>query len=128
MSQRAPVLMTALFLGGCAMGGFFMSYPAQMAQVKQALSGPTPLSPLTQMSSELSGKDGLLYAQEAGRVAQIGGDFKASQDYYRSAIAAYAKFDDQATVSLSNLGANAGSLVLNDNVIPYRGQIGRAHV
>ncbi|QYJ76013.1 hypothetical protein K0H79_03230 [Shewanella sp. FJAT-52076] len=121
MSQRSAVLITALFLGGCAMGGFFMSYPAQMTQVKQALSGPTPLSPLAQLSTELSGKDGLLYAQEAGRVAQVGGDFKASQDYYRSAIATYAKFDDQATVSLSNLGANAGSLVLNDNVIPYRG-------
>lgn len=121
MSQRAAVLITALFLGGCAMGGLFMSYPAQMAQVKQALSGPAPLTPLTQLETELNGKDALLYAQEAGRVAQVGGDFKASQDYYRSAIAAYARFDDQATVSLSNLGANAGSLVLNDNVIPYRG-------
>ncbi|WP_372871430.1 COG3014 family protein [Shewanella sp.] len=124
MKRLYPALLTLtlpLILGGCAMGSLFISYPSQIAPVKQALSGPTPLAPLPELAGEINSRDGLLYAQEAGRVAQIGGDFNASQTYYQAAIAAYARFDDKALVSVSELGASAGSLVLNDNLIPYRG-------
>lgn len=124
MKRLSSVLLTLTLpfvLGGCAMGSLFISYPSQMAPVKQSLSGPTPLAALPELAAEISSRDGLLYAQEAGRVAQVGGDFKASQSYYQAAIAAYGRFDDKALVSVSDLGANAGSLVLNDNVIPYRG-------
>ncbi|MBT1444294.1 hypothetical protein KJI95_07115 [Shewanella sp. JM162201] len=119
--RHIALLTLAFSLGGCAMGSLFISYPSQMAPVKQALSSQTPLAPLGDLAKEIDSQDGLLYAQEAGRVAQVGGDFSASKSYYQAAIAAYNRFDDKATVSVSGIGASAGSLVLNDNVIPYRG-------
>ncbi|QSX37865.1 COG3014 family protein [Shewanella sedimentimangrovi] len=108
-------------LSGCAFNSLFINYPSQLAPVRQSLASNNPAEHLKDLGDNIHGNDGLLYAQEAGRVAQVSGDFAASQGFYASAIAAYEAFDAKATLSASELGANAGALVLNDNVIPYRG-------
>ncbi len=110
-----------MLLSGCAFNSIFINYPSQIAPIKQQLSSPTPTSKLNELASEIDSNDGLLYAQEAGRVAQVSGDFDSSKTYYEQAIKAYQAFDDRAVISASDLTATASSLVLNDNAIPYRG-------
>jgi uncharacterized protein len=110
----------SLCLSGCAMNSVFINYPSQIKPLKQALASQSAPK-LDDLSDNIDGNDGLLYAQEAGRIAQITGDFSASKSYYQSAMRAYQAFDEQAKISLTDVGANASSLVLNDNSIPYRG-------
>jgi hypothetical protein len=120
MKALTLIPLFCLSLSGCAFNSVFINYPSQIEDIKQELNtqvGPT----LNELTDNIDGNDGLLYAQEAGRVAQITGNFAASKGYYHSAMLAYQAFDDKAKLSLSNAGANASSLVLNDNSIPYRG-------
>ncbi|MEI6859138.1 MAG: hypothetical protein V5788_05025 [Shewanella sp.] len=121
--MKAWLLITLLTLNlsGCAFNSIFINYPSQIAPVKSQLNTNAPMQGLQNLASNISGKDGLLYAQEAGRVAQVSGDFEASKHYYQQAVSAYLKFDDKATVSVTDIGATASSLFINDNVIPYRG-------
>ncbi|MCL1079352.1 hypothetical protein D5R81_13080 [Parashewanella spongiae] len=114
-------LLLCILLTGCATNSLFVDYPSQLRQQKQALSSSQPTAQINKLTSNIQGNDGLLYAEEAGRVAQISGDFAASKKYYQQAIKAYRAFDDKATISASNVGANTSSLLLNDNAIPYRG-------
>ncbi|GLP95776.1 COG3014 family protein [Paraferrimonas sedimenticola] len=97
-----------------------MPYPAQLQPYQSQLNASDPVS-VTDLESKVNGEDGILYAQEAGRIAQLNGDFALSQKLYAHAIARYDKADFDPTISVSNLGANATSVLLNDNVIPYRG-------
>lgn len=106
---------------GCAYNSIFINYPSQIAPIKQGLNTATPLAGIDKLASNIQGNDGLLYAQEAGRIAQVAGDFASSKQYYQQAVAAYTAFDDKAKISASDVGATASSLVLNDNAIPYRG-------
>lgn len=116
-------LMLTAILGssGCAYNSIFINYPAQIAPIKQDLNTATPMADIDKLASNIQGNDGLLYAQEAGRIAQVAGDFASSKKYYEQAVAAYTAFDDKAKISASDIGATATSLVLNDNAIPYRG-------
>lgn len=121
MKRLVVTILLSLSLSGCAFNSLFINYPSQIAPVKAELNRPSNAPLYRQFDDQITGADGLLYAQEAGRIAQISGDFNASKSYYDKAIAAYLKFDDKAVVSASDIGATASSLFLNDNVIPYRG-------
>ncbi|WP_412499347.1 COG3014 family protein [Shewanella indica] len=114
-------LLLSLSLTGCAFNSVLVNYPSQLAGVRAELNSSKPGNAAKELANGINGRDGLLYAQEAGRAAQISGNFAASKDYYQSAIAAYQAFDDKAKLSLSGLGSQGGSLLLNDNIIPYRG-------
>lgn len=121
ISASALSLGLALGVTGCATNSIFINYPSQLASIKQGLNSTSPLAQMDKLTSQISSNDGLLYAQEAGRVAQVAGDFSNSKKYYQQAMLAYNAFDDKAKISASELGATASSLVLNDNAIPYRG-------
>jgi hypothetical protein len=66
------------------------------------------------------GRDGMLFAMEMGRVAQLEGDLDTSRAAFEKAIAAWETRDDQAVVSASGAGAQAGAVLVNDKAIPYR--------
>lgn len=126
--QRSPMLKfvwlsLALTLGlsACAYNSVFVNYPSQIAHFKQQLSRDITKIKITDLVDNISGNDGLLYAQESGRIMQIIGDFTRSKTYYQQAIDGYQVFDDKAIVSASKLGAGTSSILLNDNAIPYRG-------
>ncbi|ACA85258.1 COG3014 family protein [Shewanella woodyi] len=121
MKKWLLIPLLSLSLTGCAFNSIFINYPSQIAPVKAQINSNDPIKGADEVADNISGADGLLYAQEAGRVAQIAGDFEASKAYYQQAVAAYLEFDDKATLSASDLGATASSLFINDNVIPYRG-------
>ncbi|MFT5236398.1 MAG: hypothetical protein ACI90A_001770 [Shewanella sp.] len=121
MKKWLVIPLVCLQLTGCAFNSIFINYPSQIAPVKALLNTNDPIKGADEVADNIPGADGLLYAQEAGRVAQIAGDFESSKLYYQDAASAYLAFDDKAIVSASELGATASSLFINDNVIPYRG-------
>ncbi|WP_299570033.1 hypothetical protein [uncultured Shewanella sp.] len=121
MNKLLSIGVLCFSLTGCAYNSVLINYPSQIAPIKQQLASPTPTAKLSELAGQIDTNDGLLYAQEAGRVAQVSGDFETSKTYYQQAIRAYKDFDDRATISASDLTATASSLVLNDNAIPYRG-------
>lgn len=121
MKGQYLISLLLLTLSGCAINSVFINYPSQIAPVKAELNTNTPLEGLSRLTPKISGNDGLLYAQEAGRVAQIGGDFEGSKALYRQAVNDYITFDNKAIISVTDTGATASSLLVNDNVIPYRG-------
>ncbi|GGI77597.1 COG3014 family protein [Shewanella gelidii] len=121
LKRGLALIAVCFYLSGCAHNSVFVNYPSQIAPIKQGLNSNTPLKGASQLEPAISGNDGLLYAQEAGRIAQIAGDFDASKQYYQQAITRYLTFDDEALISASQLGSTASSFLFNDNVIPYRG-------
>ncbi|MCL1141236.1 COG3014 family protein [Shewanella gaetbuli] len=121
ISKLFSSLVLCMSLSGCAFNSIFINYPSQIAPYKQQLNSPTAQLNLTEIANEIDSNDGLLYAQESGRMAQINGDFTQSKTYFDQAIEAYQAFDDKAKVSITDMSAQASSLVLNDNAIPYRG-------
>ena len=121
MKRVAIGLLMLTTLTGCATNSLFISYPSQLNKQRQALASTQPLKSIEAVSDNIAGNDGLLYALEAGRIAQVAGEFAQSKQFYQQAVKDYQAFDDKAIVSLSSLGANASSLLLNDNAIPYRG-------
>ncbi|MFT5789849.1 MAG: hypothetical protein ACI8SJ_001968, partial [Shewanella sp.] len=96
--MRSILLLTAMMLSlsGCAFNSVFINYPSQIAPVKAQLNSATPQQAAKIVESEVASADGLLYAQEAGRSAQIAGDFEASKTFYQQAANAYRVFDDKA--------------------------------
>lgn len=121
MKRLAASFFLLITLTGCATNSLFISYPSQLNKQRQALTTTAPLASIQDVSDNISGNDGLLYALEAGRIAQVAGEFAQSEKFYQDAVKDYQAFDDKATVSLSSVGAGASSLLLNDNAIPYRG-------
>ncbi|MBY5993049.1 COG3014 family protein [Ferrimonas balearica] len=122
MPRRLIALLLTLLLSACAGSSLFQPYPARLAPVKQAIERGDSGQALAQLKPGLEGADGLLYAQEAGRVAALGGDPDASQGYYQLAMAEYNKYDWKAIVSLTDLTAQLGGATVSDNLIPYHGQ------
>lgn len=122
MLKSLSISLSLLFgLTGCAYNSVFVNYPSQIAPHKQALNSDTPTANISELADHINSNDGLLYAQESGRIMQVAGDFERSKTYYQQAISAYQAFDDKAIISASKLGSGASSLLLNDNAIPYRG-------
>lgn len=122
MPKRVIAALLLVALSGCAGSSLFQPYPSRMAPVKQALDQGDTQRALSQLEPGLEGSDALLYAQEAGRVAALGGDTAASQAFYREAMAEYQRYDWKAIVSLSDLTAQVGGSTVSDNLIPYHGQ------
>lgn len=121
MLKTVSLLLILSCLTGCAYNSVFINYPSQIAPYKQQLNSELPVANIDELANNIDGNDGLLYAQETGRIMQVAGDFERSKTFYQQAIAAYQAFDDKAIVSASKLGSGATSLLLNDNAIPYRG-------
>ncbi|SDJ60252.1 hypothetical protein SAMN04488540_11078 [Ferrimonas sediminum] len=115
------LLMAPLLLTGCASRGLLESYPHQLDEVKTQLSRDNG-QPLVPLQSGLDSQDGLLYAQEAGRVALLQGDFTQSRGYFEQAMAQYDRRDWKAMVSLTDLSAQAAGSTVSEQLIPYRGQ------
>ncbi len=110
-----------LLLAGCASSSVFRPYPAQAEQMKSALLTAGVDAYLDSIQEDLEAPDRLLYRQEAGRLAQLQGDFESSRRHFEVAAGIYEESDLAATVQVRRLGAQTGSLVTNDNAIPYRG-------
>lgn len=108
-------------LVACASSSVFNPYPTQAANYLTAIAQGDIDSVTAQLYRRQKGKDGLLYAQESGRLHQLNGQFAASRDDFEFVFQKYREQDEAARLTVSGSGAQASALFTNDNAIPYRG-------
>ena len=76
---------------------------------------------LEELDEERESADAMLYMMERGRINQLNSFFADSKADFQLAISKFEEQDLAATVEVSDLGAQSSSLLVNDNVIPYKG-------
>ena len=119
--SRWLTAVVLLLLTGCASTSLFNPYPNQAAAYRAAITNGSIDDTTAALASLKKGKDGLLYAQESGRLHQLNRQFAASREDFDEVYRRYRALDDEARIRLADMGAGAGSLLSNDNAIPYQG-------
>ena len=113
----AAILLAAV-LAGC---NTFSHYPQGM---EQTTLGPLRTGQKTHyqktFEKRTEGRDGVLFAMEKGRVAQLEGDYSISRSAFGAAIEATRAQDEKAVISASGAAAQTGAVLVNDKAIPYR--------
>ncbi|MCP5208039.1 MAG: hypothetical protein H7A01_12595 [Hahellaceae bacterium] len=131
---RLTVLCTLYFLlQGCATSSLFTSYPDQAAVFKQAIVAPTadPIAApaaktaldnvLAELNEERESADAMLYMMERGRLLQLNNMYPDSKADFNLVISKFEEKDLASTVEVSDVAAQGSSLLVNENVIPYKG-------
>src|SRR5690554_107540 len=119
--QLMALLIIPMLLTACASTSVFNPYPNQAAAYKAAITNGTIDSVTPGLVSKIKSQDGLLYAQESGRLHQLNHQFEASKDDFAFVYSQYEKQDERARISASGAAAGSASLLTNDNAIPYAG-------
>lgn len=110
-----------LYLAGCATSSVLTSYPSQINPlISQVQAGEvnTPIAALEKKTQKNA--DRVLYLMERGRIAQLGGNFEQSKADFEEAINLFEEEDRKALISVSEGGAEAGSLLTSEAAIPYK--------
>ena len=115
----AVALPVALALCGC---GTFSDYPSGMNRVVLApMDQGGDLHPAqADLASRMQGRDEVLFAQEAGRTAQLYGDYGASRAAFDKAIARTAAQGDEGVFAAKVAAQQAAAVLVNDKAIEYR--------
>lgn len=116
--RRLAAGLAALALCGC---GTYSNYPAGM---NREVLGPMDRggdlhAAQADLASRMEGRDEVLFAAEAGRTAQLYGDYEASRTAFEKAIARTAEQGDQGVVAPSAVGQQTAALLVNDKAIEY---------
>ena len=119
MARGALALAAALALCGC---GTYSNYPAGM---NQTVLGPMGAggdlhAVQADLASRMEGRDEVLFAQEAGRTAQLYGDYAASRTAFEKAIARTAAQGDEGVFAAKVAAQQAAAVLVNDKAIEYR--------
>ena len=117
--RLATIGLLVLGLSGCA--SVFTNYPAQADKLVQQYQNGQVTAVVTDLSQKLDERDGLLYALELGRLAQLGGDVEASMNAFNTAIQRFDQRDEQAKLRASGAVAGSAAMLTNDNALPYKG-------
>lgn len=71
------------------------------------------------LAARMDGRDGLLFAMEAGRVAFLTGGHDDSMAAFNQAIAKIKAQEDRAVISATGAGNQVMAVAVNDKAIPY---------
>ncbi len=115
------VSLLVFTLSGCASTSVFNPYPNQAAEYKAAITNGTIDDVTPKLLSKQKSNDGLLYAQESGRLHQLNHQFEASKADFDHVYESYEKVDDKAIVSATSAASGTASFLTNDNALPYTG-------
>jgi hypothetical protein len=121
--QLVLVAATAmLFASGCAGTSTFTAYPKKINPMIADLQLRKPIDFSQCLLSECKSNDLILYRMERGRMAQIIGATEVSMSDFSGSMESIKEKELKATVSVSDIGAQAAAVALNDNAIPYKGE------
>lgn len=117
---RLPALFLLLVLHGCATSSVFLPYPGQAQSWTASLRQGEPLAAAQRLEKKNRGRDSLLFLQEQARLQQLGGAFDTSRSTFQEVFDRYERNDAAARIRASGLAAGTGSLLTNDNALPYK--------
>lgn len=121
--MRYLLFLVGLLLTGCSTNSLLRPYPVQLADARQAIgSGQYGLS-LAELNEQTDSADGLLYLMEHGRLAQLKGDIALSLESFKRALALFEQQQNAARIRVGRLLGQTGSLLTNDNALPYQGAV-----
>lgn len=120
--RQAASLAVFLLAAGCASTSTFTAYPKKIQPLITSMSNRTPLDLSQCLLSECKSNDLILYNMERGRFAQVVGNSDVSMSDFRTSMEKIRENDERALVSVSNIGANMASTLVNDNALPYEGE------
>lgn len=113
-------LSFGILLSGCATTSVFSPYPKQMKPIRQSLNSSGYQSAIKTLSAKLDSNDKDLYAMELGRVQQLSGDYQDSITTFNMVINDVQQQMLAAKIRASKVLAQTGSLMTNDNALPYQ--------
>jgi hypothetical protein len=117
---RLALGLSFFLLTACS-SSVFMPYPVRGAHYQQAIGTQQLQAAIKETQTQTnSSRDGLLALLELGRLQQLNKDYTASQHSFALAFSKLETIDNRAVLSLSHTANQSGSLVTNDNVIPYQ--------
>ena len=112
------ILLTAL--SGCAA---FSNYTKNTEKARSSISQGNFQQALKVFpESSAKGGDEILIRMERGTLLQASGDFQFSTKEFELASSLIDKQESRAVVSASQTASQAASLLVNEKVIPYKGQ------
>jgi len=120
--QITGLALVGLGASGCATTSLLTPHPDRTAGLIRAVEGGRPVAPARTFGRLLKGADRILYLLEAGRLAQLQGDFEASRRWYAEAIRHIRARDDEAMIRLSDAYGAFSAVLINDNAIPYQAE------
>lgn len=115
-------LCLPLILSSCATTSLFIPYPAQIQPIRELIIHREYDKAQKNLSRHLGSRDRLLYLMERGRIAQMAGEYEASIQNFRKAIALLERNEEKARITLTGSGAQTAALLTNDNALPYTGE------
>ena len=115
------VLGLSFFILTACSSSVFMPYPIRAAQYQDAISTGVLQPAINQTQKQTkSSRDGLLALLEQGRLQQLQQNYSTSQQSFSLALNKLNDIDNRALLSVTHTANQGGSLVANDNVIPYQ--------
>jgi len=116
-----PVLLVlCLALTGCAA---FESYPNETAAARRSFADFSFEAAARYLQKGTGGPvSGLCYRLERGLVLHTNGDYDASNAELLQAAEIMTHYDEKAIISASDTAASAAGLIVNDRLVPYRGE------
>lgn len=144
---RLPAICSLFFvLQGCATSSLFTAYPDQAVAFQKAVESSnaaavstvtesttdTTAAPLSQdainlnnvladLAEEKDDADGMLYMMERGRITQLNSRYSDSKADFAFVIEKFEETNLASTIEAGDVAAQGSSLLVNDNVIPYKG-------
>jgi len=115
------LLFGAMVLSGCATNSIFSAYPSQIEGIKQQIMAGEFSEAQALLEEKSQGSDKMLYLMERGRISQIAGDIKASILDFEQVIDGFEANEAAAKITASGAVNKASAVLLNENVLPYKG-------
>lgn len=111
-----------LVLSGCSSLSVFTPYPIQAEQWKDSARQQGWNTQADRIAEAFGSDDALLRWQETGRAYALAHQWQESAAAYLQAIKMYDDQDLEARLQLSEAVQTVGSILSNDNALPYQGE------
>jgi uncharacterized protein len=111
-----------LFVSACSTSSLITPYPQQITPVINDLKVNMAKDGGDLFTLDAHSADSVLYQMERGRIQQIQSKLDGSVEKYASALEDVKAYEEKARISASDAGAQVAALLVNDNVIPYKGE------
>ncbi|MDF2529261.1 MAG: hypothetical protein K0Q57_141 [Gammaproteobacteria bacterium] len=118
--KQVGLIAISLLLAGCASTSVFSPYPEQMQSVRSNLNPSGYAASIKNLKQKVQSADKDLYGMELGRVQQLAGNYQASIKSYGAVINDVQQQQLAAKIRGSSILSQTGSLMTNDNSLPYQ--------
>jgi len=123
VASRWGLLAVMALLSGCATNSIFSSYPSQVENIKLQVSVGDFSGAQAALAKKSMGADKMLYLMERGRISQMAGDTETSIRDFQVVLEEFEAKEEAAKITASGVASGASAVMLNENAIPYEGDV-----